>query len=70
VCPKVAIDAHCQRWGGPLRLIALVKSEASIRKILAPMDLPTEVPTLHAPRPPPGSFQAERWPPEAREQLN
>jgi hypothetical protein len=46
-------DVLCPRCGGPLRLIALVKEEASIHKILAAMGLPTEAPTPHPPRSPP-----------------
>ena len=44
----------CSKCKGPLRLIALVKSEHVAKKILTAMHLPTEVPELHAARPPPG----------------
>ena len=39
----------------PLRLIALIKSEDTAKKILIAMHLPSEVPKLHPARPPPGS---------------
>ena len=44
----------CSKCKGPLRLIALVKSEHVAKKILTAMHLPTEVPELHPARPPPG----------------
>ena len=40
---------------GPLRLVALIKSEEVAKKILTAMHLPTEVPELHPARPPPGT---------------
>ena len=46
-------DLQCPRCGGPLRLIALVKEEESIHKILGAMALPTEAPAPHPPRSPP-----------------
>jgi Putative transposase len=45
----------CQGCGGRLRLIALVKTEATITKILGAMGLPTLAPKLHPARPPPSS---------------
>ena len=45
---------------GPLRLIALIKTETIIKRILAAMHLPTEPPQLHPPRPPPGLPGVER----------
>jgi len=48
-----AIDLRCQRCGAQLRLIALVKTEGTIKKILASMGLPTEPPPPHPARPPP-----------------
>ena len=44
---------ECHTCGGRLRLIALVKTEATIKKILAAMGLPTEPPQPHPARPPP-----------------
>ncbi len=49
------IDVKCERCHGPLRLIALIKTETIIKRILGAMHLPTEPPQLHHPRPPPGS---------------
>jgi Putative transposase len=37
----------CQTCGGRMRLIALVKTEATIKKILGAMGLPTSPPQLH-----------------------
>jgi hypothetical protein len=48
-----AIDLVCQRCGGDLRLIALVKTEEVIRKILTAMGLPAAPPLVHPARPPP-----------------
>jgi hypothetical protein len=45
----------CSKCKGPLRLVALIKSEDVARKILTAMHLPTEVPELHPARPPPGT---------------
>jgi hypothetical protein len=45
----------CLKCKGPLRLVALIKSEEVARRILTAMHLPTEVPELHAARPPPGT---------------
>ena len=49
------IEVVCTRCQAPLRLIALIKSEATAKKILDAMHLPSEVPRLHPARPPPGS---------------
>jgi hypothetical protein len=38
-------------------LVALIKTETIIKRILGAMHLPTQPPQLHPPRPPPG------WPP-------
>jgi hypothetical protein len=46
----------CQR---PLRLIALIKTGDSIKKILSAMGLPTEPPTLYPARPPPAETGGE-----------
>jgi hypothetical protein len=43
----------CSKCQGPLRLIALIKTEDIARKILTAMHLPTEVPEIHPTRPPP-----------------
>ena len=45
----------CSKCKGPLRMVALIKSEEVARKILTAMHLPTEVPELHPARPPPGT---------------
>jgi hypothetical protein len=45
----------CSKCKGPLRLVALIKSEEVAKKILTAMRLPTEVPELHPARPPPGT---------------
>ena len=52
-------SVKCPTCGGPLRLIALIKTEPIIKKILAAMHLPTEPPQLHPPRPPPGPRREE-----------
>ena len=49
-----AIDIKCGKCGKPLRLLALIKTEAVIKKILLAMHLPAEAPELHPARPPPG----------------
>jgi hypothetical protein len=46
-------DSTCPRCQSPLRLIALIKTEDTIKKILAAMGLPTEAPKPHPARPPP-----------------
>jgi hypothetical protein len=47
------IEVVCGKCQNPLRLIALIKTEETAKKILAAMHLPTEVPQLHPARPPP-----------------
>jgi len=47
------IDTTCPRCKSPLRLIALIKTEDTIKKILAAMGLPTEAPKPYPARPPP-----------------
>ncbi len=55
----------CQKCQAPLRLVALVKSQDTAKKILTAMHLPTEVPELHPARPPPPpdreAGDAEDW---------
>ena len=62
------IEILCTKCKAPLRLIALIKSEETAKKILDAMHLPSEVPQLHPARPPPTSCQeacdaegAEDW---------
>jgi hypothetical protein len=59
------IEVVCPRCQAPLRLIALIKSEATAKKILDAVHLPSEVPKLHPARPPPTSCSeadgAEDW---------
>jgi len=43
----------CPRCGGRLRLIALIQEAAVIRRILAHLDLPTDVPAPYPARAPP-----------------
>jgi hypothetical protein len=47
------IEVVCGKCRNPVRLIALIKTEETAKKILAAMHLPTEVPQLHPARPPP-----------------
>jgi len=47
-----AIDRVCDACGGPLRLIALIKTEATIKKILTAMGLPAAPPVRPARAPP------------------
>jgi hypothetical protein len=47
------IDTVCPRCKSPLRLIALIKNEDTIKKILSAMGLPTEAPKPYSARPPP-----------------
>jgi len=58
-------EVLCTKCQAPLRLIALIKTEATARKILVAMHLPAEAPQLHPARPPPTSCQeacgAEDW---------
>jgi hypothetical protein len=57
-----AIDIVCGKGHSPLRLIALIKTEAFAKKILAAMHLPTEIPQLHPARPPPRDVDGgEDW---------
>jgi hypothetical protein len=57
-----AIDIKCGKCHSPLRLIALIKTEAIAKKILAAMHLPTEIPELHPARPPPRETKGdEDW---------
>jgi hypothetical protein len=57
------IEVVCSKCKNPLRLIALIKTEETAKKILAAMHLPTEVPQLHPARPPPtqGERSDEDW---------
>jgi hypothetical protein len=48
-----AIDTTCPRCKTPLRLIALIKTDDTIKKILSAMGLPTEAPKLCPARSPP-----------------
>jgi hypothetical protein len=50
----LGIEILCTKCKAPLRLIALIKSEDTAKKILDAMHLPSEVPKLHPARPPPG----------------
>ena len=43
----------CPRCGGRLRLIALIEAAAVVRRILAHLGLPTEVPVARPSRAPP-----------------
>jgi hypothetical protein len=54
-----AIDTTCPRRKSPLRLIALIKTDDTIKKILSAMGLPTEAPKLWPARPPPSDSGAE-----------
>jgi hypothetical protein len=47
------IDTICPRCKSPLHLIALIKTDDTIKKILSAMGLPTEAPKLCPARPPP-----------------
>jgi hypothetical protein len=53
------IDTVCSRCKSPLRLIALIKNEDTIRKILSAMGLPTEAPKPYPARPPPSQSGGE-----------
>jgi hypothetical protein len=48
-----AIDTTCPRCKTPLRLIAMIETEDTIKKILSAMGLPCEAPKLWPARPPP-----------------
>jgi hypothetical protein len=56
----------CSTCKGPLRLIALIKTENIAKKILTAMHLPAQIPELHParpPRPPPGDTGGgDDWP--------
>lgn len=54
-----AIDTICPRCKTPLRLIALIKTDDTIKKILSAMGLPTEAPKLCPARPPPSEPAGE-----------
>jgi hypothetical protein len=57
-----AVDIVCGKCQSPLRLIALIKTEAIAKKILAAMRLPTGIPELHPARPPPRQQEGgEDW---------
>ena len=55
----------CQNCQAPLRLIALVKSQDTAKKILVAMHPPASVPEVHPARPPPArdreARDAEEW---------
>jgi hypothetical protein len=53
------IDTICPRCQSPLRLIALIKTDDTIKKILSAMGLPTEAPKLFPARPPPSQSGGE-----------
>lgn len=63
--PLGTFAIKCPSCGSSLRLIALVETEAVVKKILTAMHLPTEVPELHPARPPPTADRdarnAEDW---------
>ena len=58
------IDTLCPRCKTPLRLIAMIETEDTIKKILSAMGLPTEAPKLSPARSPPSEFGGESgdWP--------
>jgi len=49
-----AVELKCHACGSRLRLLALIKTEAVIKKILIATHLPADAPELHSARPPPG----------------
>ena len=53
------IDTICPRCKTPLRLIAMIETEDTIKKILKAMGLPTEAPKLWPARPPPSQSGGE-----------
>ncbi len=53
------IDTICPRCKSPLRLIALIKTDDTIKKILSAMGLPTEAPKPYPARPPPSESGGE-----------
>jgi len=54
-----SIDTTCPRCKTPLRLIALIKTDDTIKKILSAMGLPTEAPQPYPARPPPSDSGSE-----------
>jgi hypothetical protein len=55
----ILADTTCPRCKSPLRLIALIKTEDTIKKILSAMGLPTEAPKPYPARPPPSESGGE-----------
>jgi hypothetical protein len=53
------IDTVCPRCKSPLRLIAMIETEDTIKKILKAMGLPTCAPKLWPARPPPSQSGGE-----------
>ncbi len=53
------IDTICPRCKSPLRLIALIETEDTVKKILSAMGLPTEAPKPYPARPPPAESGGE-----------
>jgi hypothetical protein len=53
------IDTVCPACKSPLRLIAMIETEDTIKKILSAMGLPTEAPKLCPARPPPSESGGE-----------
>jgi hypothetical protein len=53
------IDITCPRCQSPLRLIAMIKTADTIKKILSAMKLPVEAPKLYPARPPPAEAGGE-----------
>jgi hypothetical protein len=53
------IDTICPRCKTPLRLIAMIETENTIKKILSAMGLPTCAPKLWPARPPPSKSGGE-----------
>jgi hypothetical protein len=53
------IDTVCQKCKAPLRLIAMIETEDTIKKVLSAMGLPTEAPKLWPARPPPSQSGGE-----------
>jgi hypothetical protein len=51
--PHLRLPTCCQKYKAPLRLIALIKSEAIAKQILTAMHLPVDIPQLRPARPPP-----------------
>jgi hypothetical protein len=53
------IEILCSKCKAPLRLIALIKSENTAKRILKAMHLPADIPALHPARPPPREAGAD-----------